>query len=35
MSAPITCRLCDISTADCPARPDNGYEPEDGITEDF
>ena len=29
------CRFCDISAADCPDRVDDGYEVEDGNTDDF
>ena len=29
------CRFCDISTVDCPNRMDDGYEVEDGNTDDF
>ena len=29
------CRFCDISAVDCPERLDDGYEPEDGTTDDF
>ena len=29
------CRFCDISAAECPARVEGDYEPEDGTTEDF
>ena len=29
------CRFCDISAADCPARVEDDYQPEDGTTDDF
>ena len=33
--SPQECRFCDISTADCPERIEDGYEPEAGNTTDF
>ena len=33
--SPQECRFCDISASDCPERMDDGYEPEQGETEDF
>ena len=32
---PQECRFCDISTADCPERVDDAYEPEEATTKDF
>ena len=29
------CRFCDITSADCPERLDEGYEPQGGATSDF
>ena len=29
------CRFCDISTADCPERMDDDYDPDGGSTNDF
>ena len=29
------CRFCDISAADCPARVEDDYQPEDSTTDDF
>ena len=33
--SPQECRFCDISTADCPERVEEGDEPESGTTDDF